>query len=113
MDLDLALDLRVRRESRRRRVKKEPATMASVPADSATLPPPLNPRLVPLLVPPFHPGDLLALETLLRAPLPCTPAGRRMRTYPQATVEGLSATIPCADQFPLQGGHRVYLNSSW
>jgi hypothetical protein len=83
--------------------------MAAVPADSATLPP----LLVPLLVPPFQPDDLLALETLLMDPLLCTAAGPRMRTYPQATVEGITATIPCADQLPLQGGHRLYLNSSW
>jgi hypothetical protein len=107
-------DLGVRGKSSRRRVQKEPATMASVPAEPATLLPPLNPPLDPLLLHPLlHPADLFALETLLRAPLPCTPAGPGMRTYPQATVEGITATIPCADQLPLQGGHRLYLNSSW
>jgi hypothetical protein len=109
MDLDLDPDVGCGGESRRRKVKKEPATMAAVPADSATLPPPLN----PLLVPPLHPGDRLALENLLRPPLLSTAAASGMRTYPQATVEGITATITCADQLPLQGGHRLYLNSSW
>lgn len=99
------LGVGVRRQSWRRRVKKEPATMPPVRADSATLPPLLNP--LP------DPADLFALETLLRAPLLSTPADPGMRTYPQATVEGLTAAITCADQLPLQGGHRLYLNSSW
>jgi hypothetical protein len=101
----MVLGVGVRGESRGRRVKKELATMPAVRADSPTLLPSLNP--------PLKPAHLLALETLLSAPLFCTPAGRGMRTYPQATLEGFTPSIPCADQLTLPGGHRLYLNSSW
>ena len=79
--------------------------MVVVDADSASPHPLLNPAL--------HPGDLAALDASLHGPMGSTETGAVLCLYPQATLEGLRVTIPTADLFPLQGGHRLFLNSSW